>query len=319
METAIYIQNNSTVYQPVTVGSIVWSLQRKGQPGKLSFTVLPDSRLDVEEGNAVRLDVNGTPVFFGFLFERTWGSDGQMTLTAYDQLRYLKNKDSYNYENLSVCDLIRKISGDFGLQVGILEEPGHKIPFRKQQDKTLFDIILDALDLTMIATKKIYVLYDDVGKLTLKDVNQMKLNLVISGETAQDYSYRVGIDNDSYNQIKLYCDNEETKTREYYVTRDMGNITKWGMLQYYGSIEKGAKGQAAAENYLELYNRPGRSLSVKGAFGDIRVRAGCLIPVFFNVRDLQLKNYLLVESVTHTFEDGTHTMDLNLKGANINA
>lgn len=319
MKAAVYIQNNNSVYQPVTVGAVVWSLQRKGQPGKLTFTILPDSRLKLEEGNAIRLDVDGAPVFFGFLFERTWGSDGQVSITAYDQLRYLKNKDTYNYENLSAGELIQKIANDFGLQAGVLEDPGYKIPYRKQKDKTLFDIILDALDLTMLATKNIYVLYDDAGKLTLRDVNHMKLDLAITDKTAQDYSYKSGIDGDTYNQIKVYCDSEETKEREYYITKDSENINKWGILQYYGSIDKGTEGQAAAENYLQLYNRLGRSLSIKGAFGDIRVRAGSLIPVMLDVGDLQLKNYLLVESVTHTFEDGTHTMDLVLKGADINA
>ena len=57
---------------------------------------------------------------------------------------------------------------------------------------------------------------------------------------------------------------------------------------------------------------------LKGAFGDIKVRAGCLIPVFLDVKDMQLKNYLLVESVTHKIDEGIHTMDLALRGAGIN-
>lgn len=317
MEVHLYIQNGQTVYEPVVEGSIDWETQRKGQPGKCSFTVIPDGRLKIEEGNAVRLDVAGVPVFFGFIFERSWSSEGEMKITAYDQLRYLKNKDSYNYENKTAGEVVQMIAADFNLQVGELEDTGYPIPPRNEPDTTLFDIILNALDFTLMGTGKMFVLYDDVGKLTLKNVENMKLNLMIDSETAQDYDLAVSIDKDTYNQIKLYRDNDETKERDVFMTKNTENINKWGVLQMSESLDKGVDGQTVAETYLTLYNRPSKSLSIKGAFGDIRVRAGCLIPVFLDIRDMQLKNYLLIEAVTHKIDEGIHTMDLTLRGAGI--
>ena len=316
MEVHLYIQNGQTVYEPVVQGGINWETQRKGQPGKCSFTIIPDSKLHIEEGNAVRLDVNGKSVFFGFIFERSWNSDGQMKVTAYDQLRYLKNTDSYNYTNLSTGEVILMIARDYNLKTGILIDTGHKIS-RNRPDKTLLDIILDSLDLTLIHTGKIYVLYDDAGSLTLNDVENMKLDIMIDGSTAQDYDYKISIDSDTYNQIKVYYDDNKTKKREVYMTKDTGTINKWGILQKNESIEKDANGQEIAERYLGLYNRPTRSLSIKGAFGDIRVRAGCLIPVFLDIKEMELKNYLLVETVTHNIDEGIHTMDMTLRGAGI--
>lgn len=317
MEVHLYIQNGQTVYEPVVEGSITWETQRKGQPGKCSFTVIADNKLKIEEGNAVRLDVKGNPVFFGFIFERSWNRDGEMKVTAYDQLRYLKNKDSYNYTNLNAGQIIQMIAGDYNLQVGILADTGQPLT-RNEKDSTLFDIILNALDLTMIYTGKIYVLYDDVGKLTLQNVEDMKLDIVIGEETAQDYDFKISIDSNTYNQIRLYYDNSDTKKREMYMVKNTENINKWGVLQLDESIEKGVDGQAVAERYLALYNQPSKSLTIKNAFGDVRVRAGCLIPVSLDIRDMQLKNYLLIESVTHKIEEGIHTMDLKLKGAGIN-
>ena len=317
MEVRLYIQNGQTVYEPVVQGSITWETQRKGQPGKCSFTLIPDEKLQVEEGNAVRLDVNGKSVFFGFIFERSWNSDGQMKVSVYDQLRYLKNTDSYNYSNLSTGEVILMIARDYNLQTGALIDTGHRLS-RNRPDKTLFDIILDSLDLTLIHTGKMYVLYDDAGKLVLNDVENMKLDIMIDGSTAQDYDYKVSIDSNTYNQIKIYYDNNETKKRDVYMAKDTGTINKWGILQKDESIEKGVNGQAVAERYLTLYNRPSRSLSIKGAFGDIRVRAGCLIPVFLDIKEMELKNYLLVESVTHKIDEGIHTMDLTLRGVGIN-
>ncbi len=317
MEVHLYIQNGQTVYEPVVQGSITWETQRKGQPGKCSFTIIPDNKLQIEEGNAVRLDVNGKSIFYGFIFERSWNSDGQMKVSVYDQLRYLKNSDSYNYSNLSTGEVILMIARDYNLQTGTLVDTGHKLS-RNRSDKVLFDIILDSMDLTLIYTGKMYVLYDDVGKLTLNDVENMKLDIMVDGSTAQDYDYKISIDSNTYNQIKLYYDNNESKKREVYMAKATETINKWGILQKDESIEKGVNGQAVAERYLSFYNRPSRSLSIKGAFGDIRVRAGCLIPVFLDIKEMELKNYLLVESVNHKIEEGIHTMDLTLRGVGIN-
>lgn len=316
MDVHVYIQNGQTVYEPAVEGAITWETARQGQPGKCSFTAIPDGRLDIGEGNAVRLDVNGKAAFFGFIFERGWGSDGLMKVAAYDQLRYLKNKDSYNYTGLTAGQVIQMVAGDYGLQVGWLADTGYPIS-RNEKDSTLFDIILNALDLTMIYTGKMYIFYDDVGKLSLRDAEEMKLDIMVDGGTAQDYDFKVSIDSSTYNQVKLYHDSNGTKRRETYMTKHTGNINKWGVLQFDGSIGEGVDGQAAAERYLALYNRPSASLRIKGAFGDARVRAGCLIPVFLDLRDMKLKNYLMIESVTHRIEQGTHTMDMDLRGAGI--
>ncbi len=317
MDVHLYIQNGQSVYEPVVVGSITWETARKGQPGKCSFTLLADGKLNIEEGNAVRLDVSGKAVFFGFIFERSWNRNGEVKVTSYDQLRYLKNKDSYNYTDKTAGEVIQMIAGDFNMQTGVLENTGYKIPYRNEPDTSLFDIILNALDLTMIATGRMYVLYDDAGKLTLKNVEDMKLDLMIDDKAAQDYDYKVSIDGNTYNQIKLYRDNDETQKRDVYMTKHTENINKWGILQLSESLDKGVDGQKIAETYLSLYNRPEKRLTIKDAFGDIRVRAGCLIPVFLDIKDQQLKNYLLVESVTHNIDKGVHTMNLTLRGAGI--
>ena len=40
-------------------------------------------------------------------------------------------------------------------------------------------MIQNALDETLTNTGRLYVLYDDVGKLCLRDINKMKLDLVV--------------------------------------------------------------------------------------------------------------------------------------------
>ena len=70
------------------------------------------------EGAAVRLKVDGAPVFFGFLFAKRQDKDGMIRLTAYDQLRYMNNKDTYIYGNKTASQFLKMLAADFKLQTG---------------------------------------------------------------------------------------------------------------------------------------------------------------------------------------------------------
>lgn len=97
--------------------------------------------------------------------------------------------------------------------------------------------------------------------------------------------------------------------------QDKGNIEKWGLLRYFEEIDNPSIGQNKANKLLELYNRKSRELTIQNAFGDPKVRAGCLIPVQLDLGDVITNNYMLVEKVTHRFTHDTHFMDLTLDGA----
>ncbi|MDF2989448.1 MAG: Phage late control protein [Eubacterium sp.] len=88
----------------------------------------------------------------------------------------------------------------------------------------------------------------------------------------------------------------------------------WGVLQYYESIDENTNGKAKADALLSLYNHKTRNLSVSGVAGDLRVRGGSIIVVDLEIGDINLKNFMLVESVRHTFNSNRHTMDLTLRG-----
>lgn len=317
---SLLIDNGNQQFQPSVCDKITWSLERQGAPGKLTFSVIQDKVLNFSEGSRVCLFVGNTALFYGFVFERKRGRENVVDVVAYDQLRYLKNKDTYVYENLTATEVIRMIAADFQLTVGALEDTGFKIASRSEPDKTLFDIILTALDLTMTATGQMYTLYDDYGKLTLKNVGSMKQNLLINSVTAQDFDYSSSIDGETYNQVKVSIDNEETGKRDVYIAKHSENINAWGILQYYHKADsKETNGQASADALLLKYNRKTKKLSIKNAFGSISVRAGCLIPVMLNLGDMTVNYYMLVEKVTHNFEGNLHTMDLTLRGSDFYA
>jgi hypothetical protein len=314
MNVELLIQHNSKLYQPIVTEGIEWTTERKGSPSILKFTVVKDEIIEFQEGDPVRLKVDGKNVFYGFIFVKKRNKDHHIDVTAYDQLRYLKNKDTYVYENKTASQVIKMIANDFGLKVGTIESTKYKIPSRVEDNQSLFDIIQNALDLELQNKGEMYCLYDDFGKITLKNIASMKLDLLIDKDTAEDFDYTSSIDQNTYNQIKLTYDNEKKGTREVYIAKSSANINSWGLLQFYEKLQNGENGKAKADALLKLYNKKTRNLNVKDCFGDLRCRAGTMVIVQLYLGDMSVSNYLLVEKATHTFNNGQHSMSLNLRG-----
>ena len=314
MNIELLIQHGDTLYQPVVEEGITWTTDRKGSPSEIQFKVIKDNVINFVEGDAVRLNVDGSNVFYGFIFKKTRDKEHIITVTAYDQLRYLKNKDTYVYENKTASEFIKMIAKDFRLQTGTIEDTKYKIESRIEENTSLFDMIQNALDLTLENKKQMYVLYDDFGKITLKSLDNMQLNLLIDSETGENFNYTSSINENTYNKIKLTFDNEETGKRDVYIAQDSKNINQWGVLQFHETLQKGENGKAKADALLSLYNAKTRNLSVKNAFGDVRVRAGSMLVVMLNLGDVQVKNMMLVEKCKHTFNNGQHFMDITLRG-----
>lgn len=319
VELLVGNDTGTKVYQPAVQEGIDWSTERRSTPGKLTFKVMIDDILDFSEGSPVRMKVDGDPVFFGFVFKKQKSKDKVYTVTAYDQLRYLKNKDTKVYENKTADQFVKMIADDFSLNVGKLENTGYVIASRVEENTSLFEMVENALDLTLTNTGEMYVLFDDFGKLTLKALSSMYVGvpgayLMIDEETGENYEYTSSIDDNTYNKIKLTYDNEETGYRDVYIARDSGNINRWGVLQYFDTLQKGENGQAKADALLSLYNKKTRNLKITNAIGDNRVRAGSMVVIVLDLGDVKLKNFMLVEKCKHTYKNDEHWMDLTLRG-----
>ena len=86
------------------------------------------------------------------------------------------------------------------------------------------------------------------------------------------------------------------------------------VLQYFDTLQKGENGQAKADALLKLYNSKTRNLKITNAIGDTRVRAGSMVVINLALGDTNVKNFMLVEKVKHTFKLDSHFMDLTLRG-----
>ncbi|MFR4979462.1 MAG: hydrolase, partial [Butyricicoccus sp.] len=238
MGAELSIQNGATIYYPIVKDSVKLSWERKGVPGKLEFTVVKDSVLDFQEGNPVWFTYNGTTLFHGFVFTKKRKANSvTIDVIAYDQLRYLKNKDTIIEEGLKASDLLKRLADDFRLHLGTVEDTGYTLETIVEENQTLFDMMQNALDETLTNTGRLFCLYDDAGKLTLKNINSMKLDLLIDAQTGETFDYESSIDEQTYNKVKLVYNNEETGKRQAFIAQDGAKMNLWGVLQYFESVQ----------------------------------------------------------------------------------
>ncbi|WP_337100934.1 XkdQ/YqbQ family protein [Paenibacillus sp. YIM B09110] len=301
------------------VPSLTYKTKRIGSASSLSLTLVKGSLFQsdvfaVNVGDVIRVMKDGIGVFYGYVFDIDSGKDESVSITAYDQIRYLLANDTYVFTNITASDIVKKIASDFKLQLGTISDTGYKIPKMSEDNKKLLDIICKALDLTVINERGNFFLYDDFGKLSLRNIKEMKLDFVVGDwSLMHDYGYKRSIDSDTYNYIKVYQDNKKTGKRDIHLGQDSANIAKWGRLQLYQQADEKmneAQIKTFVDQLLTLKNREQKTLSIE-ALGDLRVRAGFYIPIV--IQELAISQYFLVEDCTHKFDADAHTMSLELR------
>src|SRR5690606_8256062 len=268
----------------------------------------------IDPGAVVRVKSGKQNVFYGYVFTIERSQDDDVQVTAYDQIRYLLSNDTYVFSNATATQIIRKIAQDFGLKVGSLVNTGYRVPSLVEDNQKLLDIICKALDLTLISTGNIFVLYDNFGSLTLQNANNMRVNVVIGDESlAYGYSHKRSIDDDTYNRIKLVQDNKDTGKRAVYIAQDSRNIAKLGRLQYFEKVDdrlNAAQIRQRLNQLIQLKNREKRTFTID-ALGDLRVRAGTYVPIM--LKELGINRHFLVDECIHKWDGSEHTMQLTLR------
>lgn len=289
-----------------------WTTKRSGAPASLTLTLREDPAVVWDHGNIVAVLDGEQGLFYGYVFKLSQNEDGEVEVTAYDQTRYLKNKDTYVFRGKRADEITAQIAADFKLKTGELANTGYVIPSMVEDNKGLFDTILKALDLTLINAGRMFYLWDDYGSLRLSEVRGEEAQLMVGdGSLATGYTYASDIDSETYDKIKLFRDNKATGRRDVWLFQDSDNMKFWGVLQNAEKVDEELnEGQirALGDQMLELYNRPKRTFRVS-ALGETSVRAGRVALV--SIQALDIRQPFLVEEAVHDLMK--ETMDLKLK------
>ncbi len=308
----LVIENSSGIYNITELTS------------KISFTDKLNDGCSKLEFSHIKKDLiitNGTFVsftyealsFYGVVFKVGRDAKGEISVVAYDQLRYAKAKDTIISKGETITSHVKKMCSYLGLVSDQnLLDTKYVLATEPKDNKTWLDIIYEDIKDTLTATGRYYMVRDEYRKICIRNLEEMRLDLVLGDESlVYDYSYEKSIDDETYNVVKLVSDDKKAGKSLVYVADDKSSVTKYGLLQYFEVADKGmntSQMKLKAEILLKLYNRETESLTLS-CLGKSEVRAGC--GIFADISDLGMQKWLVVKSVTHEFLP-VHTMSVEV-------
>lgn len=315
----VLIDNKDGNVWDMPVSSVEWKTERIGKAGSLDVKLVIEEPLKflINNGAIIRVMDGKQKVFYGYVVDNGYTRDDEVSVKAFDQLWYMMSNDTFVFKATTATAAIKKIATDLGLKVGTFEDTGYTVPGIVEDDKKALDVALKFLDSTLIATNRNFVLFDDFGSLTLKNIKNMmiKADDFYIGEDSLlfDFDYNKSIDKETYNRIKLVHDDEKKSKREVYIAQDSASIAKFGRLQEFRKVDenmKPAQIKELAERMLKLRNRETKTLNLD-CLGDWRVRAGSFVYIY--IEKIGVAEYFLVDDCSHKWVGGIHVMSLKVK------
>lgn len=279
----------------------------------LDISVVKAGALSFDEGAGVCLLADGEVIFKGRVFEKQRTQPEIIKVRAYDQLRYLQNRDSCVFSNFTVADMLRRIAADMNLSLGDVANCGLVFGTRTYDNRRYLDMLTEILQEVLQAKSRHYYLFDEGGKVCLRSCRDMQVNIVLEPSTIGGYNYATSLDDDFYNRVKVIYEDKRKGLRRQYVAENAESIAKRGVLQY---VSKSATAEtqtlATARELLQTYCKRADSLTVSNAVGDIRVRGGSMVGLRMSLGDQVYDGWALVKNVVHYFHGGKCLMDVEL-------
>jgi len=280
----------------------------------LDFTVVKNGMLNFLEGAPVRLRVDGQTVFVGRVFAKRRSQPELIKVRAYDQLRYLQNRDCCVMSNFSPGDLLRRICSENDLQLGQVADCGLRLAAHSFDNRRYLDMLTEVLDEVWQAKGSRYFLYDEGGRLCLQSCWDLRVNLLLAADCIGGYVYATSIDEKTYNRVKVIYEDKRKGLRKEFVAEDGERIRDWGVLQLV-SKNADAKQQtySKARELLQRYRGRQESLALENVPGDWRVRGGSMVGVRLDLGDQLVDCWALVKRAEHRILGGSCLMDLSLE------
>lgn len=294
-----------------------WETGLDSQPGTLEFSMIPDDAVHIMAGDTIEMKIDGKNIFKGRGFIRSKDKD-MWDITAYDNMRYLKNEDTLVFQASSASSRFKSICQTQGLAHKVLDNSSYNCAAVVEDKHTYFSMLSEAIEETRINQGVRYGVWDNYGTLEFLNLNRGITKLLIGDESLMtDYTYEASIDK-SYNSVKVLREDRDTGKREVYQARNDRNIELWGKLQMVETISdadlNASQLREQAKVLLAENNAETKTLKLQ-AIGDLSLRAGNSFTL--RIADIQKDNIAkdslaLVVNCKHKFKDG-HTMDLEVE------
>lgn len=288
-----------------------------------------------QNGDEVRFSWNGVKVFFGHIFKVSYSGDEVFSVTAYDNMRYLKNQDSIIWPAGTASQRFETMCKAAGIPYRVVTRSSYKLPAKVADGETYFDMIKADIDDTATATGKRYFLRDNDGTVEFLAMPSAKSNIIVGDKSLlTDWKYDASID-DAANVVKVVKKSKKDEGKTTATARDSSSgddpanttlttksssgstVSKWGKLQVVEKVNDDKMNAAAmqqkAKDILREKNKEERTLELT-ALGTTDLRAGdsCYIKVQ-SLTDIGIgPRQVNITKLTHKFDPKNWTMDLEV-------
>lgn len=297
---------------------IVWSGSAKQAARTVAFSVAysPDDKnvktLDINLGDKV-IFYPGYPdnkkiKFSGIITSRERTSEaGSLSYTATDDMMHLlRSNGTYKFVNKTPEKIASMMARDLKLSTGSLARTNVPISKMFFSERPYYEIIMAAY------TKA----HKKNGKQYIAQMNGEKLEVIEKGKIISDFQLVQG----EYVMNSSVSENLDSMVNRVYIynsdNKKIGSVSnadwvkKYGVFQNTVSVDSGS-GTAEAKNELSGIDK---SASLN-AIGDIRCTSG--LGIVIKDSRTGLKGKFWIENDTHTWENGTYTMSLELAFKNV--
>jgi hypothetical protein len=308
------------VYDGIDITSMVKSVDWSGHIEKpnreLSVSVINTANgrtqlISIVNGKSIEFFNDGIRLFRGVIFANEIDSQGNLSLTAYDENIYLlKNNESRKFSNMKASDIVMRLCKDFGIPYGAIEDTEYVIPKLMIRNKSLYETVRIALTLTQKQTGKRFLFGNKDGKLILfKFTNSTSKWIIDSYTNLTNARYSQSIE-DTKTQVKVTSRDGKAPIE---VTVKNDSLSKsFGIMQYVEEMDEKAKRsqiEQRAKSLLKEFGVINDQATVEAIGIDEVISA---TSIYVREPMTKILGGYYVSSDSHHYENGAHTMSLEI-------
>ncbi len=233
---------------------------------------------------------------------------GTITYSGYDELnRLLKSDGTYNFKNTTPEKITKKVCNDLKVDTGNIASTNVNIKSLLADSMNYYDIIMTAYTKAHKMNGKKYMPFASGKKVSVIEKGTIVKNFSLNDKiNITGSSYSESLDS-MINKVKIYDD----KGKQIGEVKNDGWINAYGIFQSSYTKEEDVIASKAAKNMLTGIDK---TASVD-ALGNIYCISGFGVKLKDSLTGLT--GVFWIDSDSHTWENGNHTMSLELAFKNI--
>lgn len=290
----------------------------KAASRKLTLDVLRDKQdyylgriASIQRGDAIVLDNGGKDfVFYGLVWSIE-ESDDSMTksITCYDNMKFLMTSDVITnvWTGVTAIDVTQTVCKELGVTCGELPETDVKINVNAR-GKNGYEAIMIAWTETKKTTGKVYYprMVGNIFTVIEKGTKITDNHLKYQSEALPGNLTRVEVTEDSEEAVTSIWSRNGAGTATW-VENDDDLVNLLGYI-----VGVNETGQSTKEDDVKEINNGKKTCKVE-AIGDWQMQTGWSVSI---ESTLKTEDTLYIESDTHYYDNGIHTMELELSYEN---